>query len=278
MSTVSAAVTAISRRVRIVGPGRAGRSFADALQRCGWTLAGVLGRHDDVHLAARDVDLLLLAVPDDAIATVSALIDPVDTTVVCHVAGSRTLRDLAPHTNIGSLHPLMSLPDATTGSERLRDGCWFALAGPALLSTVVHDLGGHHFEIAENDRSLYHATAAIAANHLVALCGQVERLAAQTGVPPEAFHQLLHTSLSNATQTSARAALTGPASRGDWTTVQSHVDALPVAEHSVYLALAQAAASLAGQSWPDHLGSPDSDLGTGPEPATPEQSPRTTET
>ncbi len=59
---------------RIVGPGRAGTSLADALSARGWAFAGFLGRGDDLTGAARGVDVLVLATPDDAIAEVAAAV------------------------------------------------------------------------------------------------------------------------------------------------------------------------------------------------------------
>jgi hypothetical protein len=83
--------------VRVIGRGRAGRSLATALGRAGWGLGGVLGRADEVHEAAAGVDLLVIAVPDDAVAAVAASVAPVQTTVVAHMAGSLGLDVLAPH-------------------------------------------------------------------------------------------------------------------------------------------------------------------------------------
>ena len=59
--------------VRIIGGGRAGGSVHGALVAAGWTSAGVLGRHDDPTGAARDVDLLVLATPDERV-TYEALV------------------------------------------------------------------------------------------------------------------------------------------------------------------------------------------------------------
>ena len=47
------------------------------------------------------------------------------------------------------------------------------------------------------DRARYHAAACVASNHLVALLGQVERLAADAGVPLEAFLPLVRATLDN---------------------------------------------------------------------------------
>ena len=54
-----------------VGPGRAGRSFAIALERAGRSAAGPPGRDDDCSDAATGVDLLLIAVSDAAIRLVA---------------------------------------------------------------------------------------------------------------------------------------------------------------------------------------------------------------
>ena len=73
--------------IRIIGPGRAGTSLAAALSARGWAFAGFLGRDDDSSCAARGVDVLVIATPDDTIAEVAAAVEPVDTTTVVHLVG-----------------------------------------------------------------------------------------------------------------------------------------------------------------------------------------------
>ena len=58
--------------IRIIGPGRAGTSLAAALAAQGWDVVGFLGRHDDPTDAARGVDILVIATPDDVVAGVAA--------------------------------------------------------------------------------------------------------------------------------------------------------------------------------------------------------------
>src|SRR5689334_7827558 len=102
--------------VRVIGAGRAGRSFASALEAVGWTNAGVLGRGDDVSIAAHGTDLLLIATPDVAIAAVAAAVEPDERTVVAHCAGSLGLGVLTPHERRAAVHPLVSLPNAEVGA------------------------------------------------------------------------------------------------------------------------------------------------------------------
>jgi predicted short-subunit dehydrogenase-like oxidoreductase (DUF2520 family) len=240
----------MTMRARCIGPGRAGRSLSAALRRKGWDIE-MVERDQPVTNAAGDVDVVLLTVPDDAIAEVARAIVPTPTTVVCHVSGSRTLDVLAPHPRRASLHPLAPLPDADTGVERLLSGMSFAVAGDPVAWRIVADLGGRAFEVDDHQRARYHATAAVASNHLVALTAQVERLAAAAGVPADAFWPLARAALDDVTRLGAAAALTGPAARGDHATVRAHLDAIPAAEVALYRTLAAQAARLAGRELPD---------------------------
>jgi predicted short-subunit dehydrogenase-like oxidoreductase (DUF2520 family) len=87
----------------------------------------------------------------------------------------------------------------------------------------------------------------VASNHLVALLGQVERLAATCGVPFEAFVPLIRASVDNALELGPEAALTGPVARGDLATVAAHLAALDPTDRDAYRSLAREAARLAGQ-------------------------------
>jgi predicted short-subunit dehydrogenase-like oxidoreductase (DUF2520 family) len=235
----------VAPRVRVVGPGRAGRSLAGALAAVGWEVVGLLGRHDDPSDAAVGTDLVVVATPDAAIADVAARIVPRPRAVVAHLAGSLGLDVLGTHhERVAAVHPLVALPEADVGAARLAAGAWFAIAGDPLAQRLVDDLGGRWFEVADADRAAYHAAAAVASNHLVALFGQVERIAGGIGVPAEAYVDLARTSLDNVATLGAAAALTGPVERGDWATVARHLAALDPSEHEAYRALAAAARRL----------------------------------
>ena len=99
--------------ITIVGAGRAGSSFASAFTRVGHDVDVV--HHDDVSSIA-ETQLIILCVPDDAIADVATSIAPREDRVVAHVAGSRTLEVLAPHPRVGLAAP----PDGAADGERRR--------------------------------------------------------------------------------------------------------------------------------------------------------------
>jgi len=236
--------------IRIIGPGRAGRSVAAALSARGWHVVGLLGRGDDVSGAARGVDVLVIATPDDVVAEVAASVVPVVGTTVVHLSGSLGLDALAPHPMRAAVHPLVPLPNPEVGAERLGSGVTFAVAGAPLGRTIVESLGGRMVEVADDDRAAYHAAACIAANHVVALLGQVERVAASVGLDLESFLPLTRAAVDDVAALGPEAALTGPARRGDWATLSRHLDALPEGERSGYQAGAALATRLAEPSVP----------------------------
>jgi predicted short-subunit dehydrogenase-like oxidoreductase (DUF2520 family) len=236
--------------IRIIGPGRAGTSLAAALSAHGWRVVGFVRRGGDVAGAARGVDLLVVATPDDVVAEVASAVRPVPTTTVAHLSGSLGLDALAPHPLRASVHPLVPLPNGEVGAARLCAGVTFAVAGAPLARDVVTSLGGRLVEVADADRPAYHAAACIAANHVVALLGQVERIAASVGLDLESFLPLTRAAVDDVAALGARDALTGPARRGDWATLSRHLDALGADERAAYQAGAALATRLARSEEP----------------------------
>jgi predicted short-subunit dehydrogenase-like oxidoreductase (DUF2520 family) len=229
--------------VRIIGPGRAGTSLALALTNAGWDVAPMLKRGDPLAGAAQGIDLLVLATPDAAIRDVAGEIAPVPETVVAHLSGSLGLDVLAPHERRAGLHPLVALPTPDVGAKRLV-GAWFAVAGDPLIRRLAEAMYGRVFTVDDENRAAYHAAASIAANHLVALMGQVQRVGFAAGVPFEAYLDLARAALDDVANLGPVAALTGPVARGDEATVRRHLRALPPPERKAYRAMADAARTL----------------------------------
>ncbi len=220
---------------RIVGPGRAGLSLSSALQRRGWRVE-MVGRGATLENAALGTDVLVIATPDGAIADVAAAVRPVQSTVVLHLSGSSGLDVLHPHPRRAALHPLVPLPNPAVGAERLTSGVTFAVAGDPVASEMARALGGRVVSVADEDRVAYHAAACIAANHVVALLAQVERVAASVNLDLEAFLPLARAAVEDVGRLGPAAALTGPAARGDWNTLDRHLGALDEHERDGYSA------------------------------------------
>jgi len=225
------------RTVRIIGPGKAGRSFGTALERKGWILEDYLGRGDDLQNAAQLVDLLVIATPDEIVSETAKKVLPNPETVITHLSGALGLDVLSPHESCMSFHPLASLPNSHLGADLLESGIWFGISEHELAKEIAAELGGNYFVVSDTERPLYHAAAAVASNHLTAVLGQVARIALSLDIPLEAFLNLASGTIKNIESIGPIAALTGPAARGDDQTVMQHLDALSEEEHHLYKTL-----------------------------------------
>jgi len=257
--------------IALVGPGRAGTTIALALLEAGWQVLSVAGRAPDAPSTvsaaaclgarqtlltdvARGASVVIIATPDRAIESTARAIAPSieADALVFHLAGSlgvgvfASLQEARADVQVGALHPLQLFPSASMGIERLR-GSWAAVAGDPQVVELARALGMRPFELAEADRAQYHAAAAVASNHLVALLGQVERLTEACGVPFEAFAPLVRSSVADAFTLGPARALTGPVSRGDLATVEKHLATLDPGERDAYRTLAREVARLTGR-------------------------------
>ena len=195
--------------VNVIGRGRAGSALAARLRERG------------VDLRDRDAELVLLCVPDRAIAEVAAAIEPGPW--VAHVSGATPLAALDPHERRFSVHPLQTFT-LDRGPEQL-DSAWAAVTAEtgearALARELAATLGLRPFDLDDGARTLYHAGAAIASNYLVTLYQAASRLFDDAGAPPEALVPLMTRTIESGFQ------LTGPIARGDWAVVDAHLDAL----------------------------------------------------
>ncbi len=220
--------------IRIVGPGRAGTSFASALRAVGHAVDGPLGRGSALADAAAGVDVLVLAVQDDEVAHVAADVAPQPGCAVLHLSGSLTLDVLAPHPRRASMHPLVPLPNAEVGAQRLLAGVTLAVAGDPAAAAIGRSIGARLVVVRDEDRAAYHAAACVAANHVVAVLGQAQRIAATLGLELDAFLDLARAAVEDVATLGPAGALTGPAARGDWATIARHLDALPPTERAAY--------------------------------------------
>jgi predicted short-subunit dehydrogenase-like oxidoreductase (DUF2520 family) len=198
----------------IIGPGRAGRSFEQALSAVGWLCKGVYGRGEGIPSGA---DLYLITVPDRSIVEAAERV-PVGDHCVAHACGSLGLDVLSPHGRRAVIHPFVPLPDPRKGAERLLSGAFFRVEGDALAYEVVKELGGQALRISREDAVWYHCLGVIGANLLAGLLAYVAHQGQTIGVPRAAFGKLAAGSVEDF---SARgiSSLTGPVTRGDEATL-----------------------------------------------------------
>ena len=214
--------------VHVIGSGRVGSAVAARLSERG------------VAVGEDDPDVVLLCVPDTAISDVARRLTP-GRAWVGHVSGATPLAALDPHERRFSLHPLQTFD--RSGDPSQFDGAWAAVTGDtedalAVARELAEILGLHPFDLADGDRTLYHAGAVFASNYLVTL----QRAAVRLGVPAQGLAPLMTRTIENGFD------LTGPIARGDWATVGAHERAIREAHpelEQLYETLAEATVTLA---------------------------------
>jgi predicted short-subunit dehydrogenase-like oxidoreductase (DUF2520 family) len=219
--------------VNVIGSGRVGSAVTARLRERG------------VAVGEANPDVVLLCVPDTAIADTARCLAP-GRAWVGHVSGATPLAALDPHERRFSLHPLQTFAEPSGDPAQLAmqfDGAWAAVTGDtsealAVARELAETLGLQPFELADADRTLYHAGAVFASNYLVTL----QRAAVRLGVPAQGLVPLMRGTIEHGFE------LTGPIARGDWATVEAHKQAIgarqPELEH-LYDTLAEATVQLA---------------------------------
>ena len=221
------------QQIEVVGAGRVGTALVRALRGAGRDVPDPSPRG----ATGAGADIVLLAVPDAAIAGAAQCIAP--GRLVGHLSGATTLDPLEPHERF-SLHPLITIlapardPGSCAAGASPFIGASAAVAGStdralAVAEGLAAELGMRTLRVAEQDRALYHAAASVASNFLVALEWFAERLAASAGVDRAALAPLVAAAERNWAAVGPELALTGPIARGDTATVARQRAA--IAEH-----------------------------------------------
>lgn len=246
-----------SYRLNVVGAGRVGLTLAQLWHSTGapWSVQAVANpgaaRRDLAQetlgpcvQVAPTLDALppaevwLLAVPDTRIASVAAELAAWATrtamapAIVWHVSGFQPAALLAPLQALGwsaaSVHPALSFAEAGRASRQF-PGTVCALEGDVLAVDVARAafsaIGGQCFELAAEDKPLYHGAAVFASNFLPVLTQVAHELWAGSGVPvelvPALTQRFVRLAADNVLALGPHAALTGPAARGDEAVLQA---------------------------------------------------------
>jgi predicted short-subunit dehydrogenase-like oxidoreductase (DUF2520 family) len=238
--------------IGFVGAGAVGTALGVAFTRAGWPIAAVASRDAGrrerfVRLTGGDarayadpaplldeVELVFLTVPDDAIGSVAASIHLYAGQAIVHTSGllgpDILTPALAAGTQAGSFHPLVAFADIERAVAAL-DGATVALEGDdqlvALLARLAEAIGATPVRLAPGAKAAYHAAAVLAAGGLVALLDAIVELGRVAGLDEPAaldvYGPLARQTLDNARALGVRAALTGPATRGDVGTLRTHL-------------------------------------------------------
>jgi predicted short-subunit dehydrogenase-like oxidoreductase (DUF2520 family) len=242
-------------RVGIVGAGAVGTALGVAISRTGWPVVAVASRDPDRRDRFRALvpgaralaepaavpetaDLIIVAVPDDAIAEVAGQIRLRSGQAIVHTSGAVGPEVLAVAVieggDVGAFHPLVSFTADVERSIAGIAGTTIAIEGDdrlvGLLSELALAIGGTTVRLLPGTKAAYHAAAVLASGGLVALLDAVVALGAVAGLNERdslaLYGRLAEQTLANALGVGIAASLTGPIARGDVGTVAAHIAAL----------------------------------------------------
>jgi predicted short-subunit dehydrogenase-like oxidoreductase (DUF2520 family) len=240
----------------VLGGGAVARALLQALPVAGVRVLASWHRRSGLEPPPlRDVDVVLLAVSDEAVAEVSGRLEVGPGQLVAHLAGALGLAPLAAArrkgARTGSLHPLRPFRGADSdGFQGFAAGISGSDASAAAdLAQLAVRLGMTPLLTRDRSRALYHAAAVLAAGAQVALFSEATRAFRKaTGVPePQARAALLPLALSaleKLRREPPEAAITGPALRGDGATIAAHRRALSADLRRLYDQLTRVAMRL----------------------------------
>ena len=240
--------------IGIVGAGAVGTALGVALSRAGWPIHAVASRDParrerfrslvevtrvfaDPEPILDEVELILLAVPDDAIPIVAGQLRLYGGQALVHTSGALGAEVLAPAmaagTQVGAFHPLVAFADTERAVAALH-GATVAIEGDdqlaALLADMAEAIGARPVRLAPGTKSAYHAAAVLAAGGFVALLDAIAELGRVAGLDEAGtlaiYGPLIEGTLGNARALGIQAALTGPMTRGDIGTLERHLEAL----------------------------------------------------
>lgn len=272
----------MDRTFALYGCGKAGLSVSLALLSQGYKIVGCDSRSEKSRemgaqwLSCPKIKIpeelppqvpLMLGVSENALLEVDTRIGEakyVANRVVFHLSGALPSRILnkcrLTGAIVGSLHPLMILPDPLTGARNLKNAT-FAIEGREkaveILKKMAIAISGKFFILPVRGKTLYHISAVIAANYLVALLAESEELLEKAGVSHadslRAFQSLVEMTVKNYYSEGAVPSLTGPVERGDINMIKNHLAALSKIPQSrnLYKVLAQNTLLLARQKHPE---------------------------
>jgi predicted short-subunit dehydrogenase-like oxidoreductase (DUF2520 family) len=240
--------------IGIVGAGAVGTALGAALHRAGWPVVAVASRDEGRRERFRrlvpgargfaeaaaildEVELIILAVPDDAVERLAGELRLYGGQALVHTSGVLGAEVLDPAraagTQIGAFHPLVAFADTERAIAALH-GATVAIEGDdqlaALLADMAEAMGATAVRLAPGSKAAYHAAAVLAAGGFDALLDAIAELGAAAGLDEQGslvvYGGLIEQTLGNARALGIRAALTGPMTRGDVGTLARHLDAL----------------------------------------------------
>ena len=165
--------------------------------------------------------------------------------LICHCSGALPSSELNGCGDKGayaySIHPLFAIPSKCTSADELQKA-FFAIEGDnGKLNEAISivEAMGNPYQIIETDQKVrYHAAAAMASNHVIALyrlsCDELVKCGFSSESAEKALAPLFLGNAQHVANEGTVASLTGPAERGDMATIEKHLACLNGRTREVY--------------------------------------------
>ena len=229
-------------RILLIGTGRMAYHLGHNITRTSFELIGVAGRDAEktadlarfldrpafrLNALPEEVDLVIIATSDDSIHSVATAL-PYTNCVIAHTAGAAGLDLLEPHAHRAVLWPIQTLSHGAPvdlGPVPIVVDANDAVARETILR-LSRAISESVFELTHEQRELLHLTAVLASNLPVFLMHEAQRLLKQQKLPTDLLLPLWRTTAHNVVTIGPEAALTGPARRGDLSSIKNHLEHL----------------------------------------------------
>lgn len=241
--------------ITIFGTGAVGTALQDFFENEGyliysvWNSSGGLVYHKPSKLlkpvsftfpkTGTDIgEWIFIATPDDQIEVVSeklsALSGGLKSKLVVHNSGNQDSSVLSPLAQKGaltvSMHPIQTFRkgDGRDAFRNIHISLEGHEKGKELLKPLIRAMKAVPVEFTSEQKKVVHLTAVFASNYLVALLNSAEQLLDEYGIEEglEILKPLLDQTVRNIFSKGIQESLSGPVSRGDTNTVQSHLNLL----------------------------------------------------
>lgn len=258
------------KRIGFIGAGRVGTSLGKYLSQNGFCVAEYYSRTPKSAAESANFiggqckaldritditsDIIFITVNDDAIKQIINELGKCGKSlsgkIICHTSGSMSANVLRPlcdkdsSVRIASLHMLLAVNDKFNSYKDFGNA-YFTLDGNAAddILKIIKSCGNEAGIIDSDCKVKYHTAAVFASNFAVALtdigCEMLTECGFTYDEALKALTPLIMLNAENITSVGPKAALTGPAQRGDLGTIAKHKEVLTGKELEVYNAITE---------------------------------------
>ncbi len=256
-----------------VGAGKVGKTFGTYLSQNGHEVVGYYSKtydhaieaslsvkgvaYDSLEKLLQNVDVVLLTVTDQMIHEVSrelcSLKGIENIKFVIHMSGALSSSVLERYQGVSyaSIHPMQAFANVEEALEQMPNTV-FGLEGDddavSTFEVLLKNMGNEVIKLTEAQKVNYHLAAVIASNYLVTLVHlglkQMNAIGIDENTGIKALLPLIKGTLANIEAFGTERSLTGPIARGDYKTVEAHLQAMDKEAEALYKHLGRATLEL----------------------------------